>query len=151
MVPAAIRNVTQLLTMARHSGFSARALSKALKISPRQFRRHTHDLFGCSPQAWLNQQRLRLAPDLLKQQRCIKIVAFNLGFKLVSHFSREFKLHYGLCPTSFIDREDHQTLPRPREDLGPTHPQAGIPVLLDPSLCPAVTVWPRQITNGRAR
>jgi AraC-like DNA-binding protein len=130
MAPAAFRNMQQLLTMAQQSGFSARALSKALKISPRQLRRHTHAFFGCSPQAWLDRQRLGLAPGLLKQHRCIKTVTFQLGFKRVSHFSREFKSHYGLCPTDYIDWDDRQTFPLPTETPVPPQLQANIAVLI---------------------
>jgi hypothetical protein len=32
----------------------------------------------------------------------VKTVAFRLGFKQVSHFSREFKLQYGVSPTDFL-------------------------------------------------
>lgn len=134
MVPAAVQNVAQLLTMARQAGFSARILSRALKVSPRQFRRHTHEFFGCSPQNWLDQQRLRLAPELLKKHRCIKTVAFELGFKRVSHFSREFKSHYGLCPTAFIHWNDCQTFPVPRFGSEPPAPQTDLTVLLAESL-----------------
>jgi len=114
MAPKAFQQIGQLLTIARQSGYHAGALSKALKISPRQLRRYMHDYFGCSPQTWLDQQRLQLAGGLLKQHRCIKTVAFQLGFKRVSHFSREFKLHYGVCPTSYIVWHDRQN---PSADL----------------------------------
>lgn len=134
MVPAVFQSIDRLLAMARQSGFNARALSRALKISPRQFRRHAHDFFGCSPQTWLDRQRLRLAPDLLKHHRCIKTVAFQLGFKRVSHFSREFKLHYGICPTDFIDWDDHQTLPSQMEDTVPPQPQTELTALFATSL-----------------
>ena len=110
MVPVLVQDGEKLLTLARQTGFRATALSKALKISSRQLRRHTHLLFGCSPQVWLDQQRLRLASPLLKQHRCIKTVTFMLGFKRVSHFSRTFKLHYGISPTAYLQWDDLQNL-----------------------------------------
>lgn len=144
MVPEAFRNISQLLAMARQSGYRARALSQALKISPRQLRRYTRDYFGCSPQAWLDQQRLHLAGDLLKEHRCIKSVAFQLGFKRASHFSREFKSHYGVCPTSYIVWHDRQTLPDPGEEQPPLQPPTDIATLLAESLArpPAPRVPP---------
>jgi AraC-like DNA-binding protein len=39
---------------------------------------------------------------LLKKQRPVKIVALDLGFKQLSHFSREFKRRYGLSPTAYV-------------------------------------------------
>jgi len=134
MVPEAVQNIGQLLAMARQSGYNARALSKALRISPRQLRRYTHDYFGCSPQAWLDQQRLHLAGDLLKQHRCIKTVAFQLGFKRVSHFSREFKSHYGVCPTSYIVWHDRQNLRHPAEEPQPPQLETELTALLARSL-----------------
>lgn len=120
MVPASVQNVEQLLVLARQAGYRAGALSKMLRISPRQLRRHTHDRFGCSPQAWLDQQRLRLAPPLLKEHRCIKTVTFMLGFKCVSHFSRMFKLYYGLPPTAYVRWDDQQKEPGAAMADGPT-------------------------------
>ncbi len=119
MVPAAIRDMEKLLVMAQQLGFSSRLLSMGLKISPRQLRRYTHELYGCSPQNWLDQQRMRLAADLLKEHRCVKTVAFHLGFKRPSHFSREFKLLHGLSPTAYIGWIDRQSLSGPRDDSVP--------------------------------
>jgi AraC-like DNA-binding protein len=39
---------------------------------------------------------------MLKRFQSVKTVAFRLGFKQVSHFSREFKLQYGVSPTDFL-------------------------------------------------
>jgi len=64
--------------------------------------------FGSSPQDWLNEQRLIRAGKLLKQLRSVKSVAFPLGFKQVSHFSREFKFQYGIAPATFLLWNDNQ-------------------------------------------
>lgn len=97
--------------MAGATGYSAERLARELDISRRQLQRYTQQLFGLSPQEWLNQQRLTTAGVLLKQHRSVKLVAFNLGFKQVSHFSREFKSHYGLCPVSFLLWHDRNQRP----------------------------------------
>ncbi|HXR46659.1 MAG TPA: helix-turn-helix transcriptional regulator [Candidatus Limnocylindrales bacterium] len=101
-------NFQQWLEMAQKSNYSATLLSKKLKVSPRQLRRFTHVDFGRSPQNWLNEQRLVRAGKMLKRLRSVKAVAFQLGFKQVSHFSREFKLQYGVAPTAFLNWNNSQ-------------------------------------------
>jgi transcriptional regulator GlxA family with amidase domain len=96
--------------LAQKSTYQATRLAKELQVSQRQLRRYTHALFGRSPQDWLNEQRLLQAGKMMKKMRIAKAVAFRLGFKQVSHFSRAFKLHYGVCPTKFLDWSDGQSV-----------------------------------------
>ena len=71
-------------------------------VCPRQLGRYTHATFGNSPQEWLDEQRLIMAVAMLRKNIAVKEVALTLGFKQTSHFSREFKLRYGLSPTAFL-------------------------------------------------
>jgi AraC-like DNA-binding protein len=66
-------------------------------------------VFGRSAQEWLDELRLSAAAPLLRKRRSVKWVAYNLGFKQVSHFSREFKRHYGLSPTGYLAWTDRQS------------------------------------------
>ena len=103
-----VHNYKQWLTVAWQSSYDASLLSQNLKTSPRQLIRYTQELFGRSPQEWLDEHRLMLAGGMLRKHRSVKTVAFQLGFKQASHFSREFKLHYGLSPKEFIIWSDGQ-------------------------------------------
>ena len=90
------------ITLAQASKFNAATFAKLCRISTRQLRRYCHDRFGRSTQEWLDEQRMIAAGYLLKQLRCVKTVAIELGFKQRTHFSRQFKQHYGLPPSEFI-------------------------------------------------
>jgi AraC-like DNA-binding protein len=87
--------------MARQARYKVGLLAKSLKICPRQLQRYTQELFGSSPQYWLNEQRLTDAAAMLKEDQLVKTVSLELGFKCTSHFSREFKFRYGISPSKF--------------------------------------------------
>ena len=101
-------DLEQWLALADESAYCAGRLSKKLNVSRRQLQRYTQTIFGRSPQAWLDEQRLVIAARMLKKLRSVKSVALHLNFKQVSHFSRKFKLHYGMAPTTFLARSDGQ-------------------------------------------
>jgi AraC-like DNA-binding protein len=103
-----LQNLGQWHKWAWESGFSSAVLSKQLQVSPRQLQRYTRQLFGRSAQDWLDEQRLIAAAGVLKKHRSVKFAAYHVGFKQVSHFSREFKLHYGVTPTGFLEWSDRQ-------------------------------------------
>jgi AraC-like DNA-binding protein len=93
--------------MAKESCFNADALAKQLNLSRWQLQRYIKSLFGQSPQGWLNEQRLILAAKRLKgwnQADPIKCLSSELGYKSESHFSHQFKQHYGLSPMAFLLR-----------------------------------------------
>ena len=104
----------QWLEWARRANFRSPNLAGLLNVSQRQLQRYTHRLFGRSPQAWLDESRLTLAATLLRQRRSVKAVCYELGFKQVSHFSREFKLRHGLSPSQYILKNDAEEARRPR-------------------------------------
>lgn len=72
------------------------------RVSPRHLRRYFHRNFGRSTQAWLDERRMHAAGPMLRRVRSVKEVAFELGFKQTSHFSREFKKFYGINPSTYL-------------------------------------------------
>jgi AraC-like DNA-binding protein len=110
MARADVFSVMDWRQIAEESAYNVALLAAKLRISRRQLERSTMKLFGKTPQAWLNEERLISAKVLLEKHRRVKFVAFQLGFKQTSHFSREFTKRYGLSPTAFLARKDRQEL-----------------------------------------
>lgn len=72
----------------------ARATGRSLSTFKRDFKRFS-DL---SPERWLTNRRLLAAYDLLRRDRRVSDVCFDVGFKNVSHFSAIFKKKFGKTP-----------------------------------------------------
>jgi AraC-like DNA-binding protein len=107
-----IDTVEQWRELARKSKYCAADMALELGISRRQLQRCIQVALGGNPHRWLMQERLAAAGESLKKLRSVKRVAFEYRFKQVSHFSREFKLCYGLSPAAFLLRS-RQGLPTP--------------------------------------
>ena len=83
--------------------YSAKELARLCQLSVRQLQRVFRRQFRCTPQNWLNEQRLRAAGPLLRSGFPVKVVALELGFKQTSHFCREFKSYHQITPSRFAD------------------------------------------------
>ena len=51
------------------------------------------------PQQLLKEERLRSAQQLLQTASSVKEVAYGLGFRQASQFSRDYKHHFGVQPS----------------------------------------------------
>src|SRR4051812_23412372 len=100
---AELQNLLLWLSMARQSGYNANILAELCQRSTRQLDRYCNELFECSTQEWLNQRRCIDASALLRNACSVKEVAFQLGFKQTSHFTRQFKNFYGVTPSEFVE------------------------------------------------
>lgn len=99
-----LRSKRGWLRLAREARFNATNMAALCGITPRQLERHSEKSLGCPPQQWLDEQRMIAADLLLREADTIKEVAFQLGFNQASHFCRQFKLHFGLTPSQFIQQ-----------------------------------------------
>lgn len=64
------------------------------------FKRDFKKISSLTPQKWLIQKRLKVAHELIKyQNKKVKDVYIDVGFKNLSHFSKTYKEMYGYAPT----------------------------------------------------
>lgn len=96
--------VEEWSNLAKAARYDPESLAQLLDVSSRQLRRYTRKLFNNSPREWLDEQRLTDAAFLLQGNKLIKSIAFNLGFKTVSHFSNKFKTRFGISPKSYKEQ-----------------------------------------------
>jgi AraC-like DNA-binding protein len=86
--------------LARATNWSAAALAKKCGVSVRTLERYFLKEMGKRPKAWLSEQRQHRAIALLQDGSTVKETAASLNYKHATHFSREFKEHWGHCPTT---------------------------------------------------
>lgn len=100
-----VLTLEQWANLAKQARYDPCLVARLLNVGPRQLRRYTREILKTSPQRWLDEQRLRQAATMLKNKELVKTVAFDLGFKTVSHFSHKFKARYGVSPKAYKERE----------------------------------------------
>ncbi len=81
---------------------SITALAKMCGISEDYFRKLFKNIYGMSPRKYINERRLSYAREILKSGLyTVAESAEASGFTDMSHFSREFKKAFGVCPSEY--------------------------------------------------
>ena len=99
-----------------------KTLTKDLRLSRRQIERLFEKQIGVSPKRFYLRLRLERAHDLLKNSSLPVIeVAVATGFVSASHFSKTYKLHFGVIPletrrASLTDRTSDAGVKKPNND-----------------------------------
>jgi AraC-like DNA-binding protein len=75
--------------------WSAALLVEQCKVSVRTLERYCHEKTGVCPHTWLFDQRQRQAVELLRAGSSVKEMTIILDYKNTTHFSRDFKKHWG--------------------------------------------------------
>lgn len=101
--------------LAQRAGYKPRELAALCQISLRTLERHFRRSYGKTVLGWLREYRLSEAYRALLEGKAVKEVAFDFGYKQMSHFSREFKNHFGISPSLLLPRRSRDAnlvLPR---------------------------------------
>ena len=83
-------------------GFRIDTLPKIAGISQRYFEKLFFDEFGLTPKKYVTDMRIRLAKELLMNEKCsVSDVCCQLGYSDIYHFSKLFKAKTGYAPSEF--------------------------------------------------
>lgn len=97
-----IEKVKELINESMHQeAYSVGHLSEDLNMSRTHLNRKFKSLLGIPPSEFIKLCRLQKAMHLLKTENnpTVAEVAYAVGFKEASNFSRAFKSHYGISPS----------------------------------------------------
>ena len=84
-----------------NSQFSIEELAKLLFMSKETLRRKSNQAMNMSPASYIHMVRIQQSKLLIeKQQLNISEVAYAVGFDSLAYFSKSFKKHYGVSPSS---------------------------------------------------
>ena len=115
--------VQQWESLAENAGYRPSDLAALCQISLRTLERHFQKNYGVTVSLWLRELRLGKAYQALQAGKSVKEAAYDQGYKQVSHFSREFKNHFGVSPSFLlIGRRRLERGLTPRQ-VSPSSPQ----------------------------
>jgi AraC family transcriptional regulator, transcriptional activator FtrA len=100
--PTAFGDLLEWVTTHLDAELSVGALAARAAMSPRSFVRHFTAATGATPGAWVRDQRIRRAEELLESDRAtIAAVARRCGFGSIDTLRRHFRKVRGVTPESY--------------------------------------------------
>ena len=90
---------------ARQCRYSASKMAQTLGVTLRLVEIFFQERFGCGPHSWMLRVRMTEAAVFLMSGVPVRTVTTKVGYKQVSHFSREFKRFFGMPPARYISGE----------------------------------------------
>lgn len=105
-------------SLAIEAKFSPHHLAALCNVSLRTLQRRFDEIYGMPIGQWMRNYRVSQAYQRIAAGEPVKVVAYDLGFKQLSHFSRVFKEIYGVAPT----------MVSPRARLAHSHAATAVPL-----------------------
>ena len=105
------------------AGYRPSDLAALCQISLRTLERHFQKNYGVTVSKWMRDLRLSKSYETLKQGKSVKEAAYDHGYKQVSHFSREFKNHFGISPSMLLTRNSPAERIMSFRQVSPSSPQ----------------------------
>lgn len=99
--PRLLLTVQTLDRLPLTSVFKEEPLARQVKLSISQLDRLFVGHFGTTPRRYFEQRKLQEAKARVRYAESMKLVAFELGFSSLQHFSGWFKNNTGYSPTQF--------------------------------------------------
>ena len=94
---------------AGEAAYSATKMARNLGVTLRLLESFFRERFSEGPHEWMVRVRMTQAAGLLTRGTPVKIVSDQVGYKQVSHFSREFKRFFGMPPARYVFAENSAT------------------------------------------
>jgi transcriptional regulator GlxA family with amidase domain len=95
---ARLHHIQSWPQLAHEANYAVSALAKSCGVSVRNLERLFLLALGETPRRLLKRLRMQRAIELLRDGSTVKETSACLGYEDPSHFSREFKNHYGFAP-----------------------------------------------------
>lgn len=102
MAHAKLRKALVAMHDAPASEWSLASLANTAGMSRSVFANAFRDTVGCTPGAYLQAWRIRLAQKALRQGRPLKMIAVDVGYGSEAALSRAFKAHSGRTPRDWL-------------------------------------------------
>ena len=96
-----IKNTYEFINDSIDTNFTLDALALNVNLSKYHFLRLFKNEFGLTPHAFIVNERLNRANNLIQKGLGISEASIQVGFNDQSHFSRNFKKYFGYTPTYF--------------------------------------------------
>jgi AraC-like DNA-binding protein len=93
--------------------YRVKDVAQYMGVSPRQLRRIFARHVGCSPEGWLREARLQAALRMLPGAVSVKQVAYELDFRQLTQFCRDFRARFGSTPSRYLQRRSFRARAHP--------------------------------------